>query len=721
MTKDRQRACLLSDYMSDERESKLSHHKRTKKQLTPPLLTLGMSTSSWINDRMPEMLWAVLVVGNVERKTALEFFRAIAKFVQDNPSCWDVTLTGIYKFPPEKTTEFIKAAVTWSDEVRKALRPLTWYEDLPAREHWREFLADAIETEDLDKLANGVSKTYWHQSEEATDCRWIKYLCEILSGKLKFAKIIDGIEDTLRGVYEYPNFGDLTRIRGFIRTGEMASVIRNDNQLSEWSKKFWQQNFDRTTCLPQQSVSEKTQLRENELYEGMKESRQHYFNSARDIRLKLIEHLLKSSTTSAIDSRHEIAFGLVLYSFSLYLEIIFYSVSLSITGRLAMRSLIECYITLKYLLQKETSEPEIWDTFREYGNGQLKLLYLKLREMKQEINSIESETLNELANEDKWIEFTPINLGHWDSENLRKISEDVGLKNLYDKYYSYTSGFTHGTWGAIRESIYQKCVNPLHRLHRIPIFDLPLMPSVLEDMREIMNNILETLSIVYPKFEDRLTKPNNNNTPIENMPTPNLLKPIDFGEGIQQCIKNAERYINSGKTLKATDRQTAYLLFMYALEEMGKVPLIFNGLFYSATKTKWQKWLRKFKDHGEKFWYSKDLDDFSEGKLADKQNAVEIKMASKKLEVAYVDLIDNEFKPPADVTEEDMIKIESDCEKRISLLKRNHLSAESDAKLMEEGYERLKDMTEDQLREVAEKIVEENKLRSDTREDSLKS
>jgi len=251
----------------------------------------------------------------------------------------------------------------------------------------------------------------------------------------------------------------------------------------------------------------------------MENARKHYFKETIEVRNKLIDHFFATSKTSAINSRHEGAFGIALYGLTLFIEIIFYRAPLSITGRLALRSLVEAYITFKYLLKKEKEELRVWDDYRSYGTGQLKLLYLKLKEMGQKISSVGIDNLDYLANEDKWIEFVPINLGHWDSANLRKISEETGLKEVYDKYYSYTSGYMHTNWGAVRESVYQKCINPLHRFHRIPTYDLPLMPSVTDDAREITNCILERLSEAYPKFDYRLTKSDNKKEEIDLPPS----------------------------------------------------------------------------------------------------------------------------------------------------------------------------------------------------------
>lgn len=497
--------------MDDKNESKISDHKQYKNELTPPLLQIGnMNLSSWIDERLPEMLWAVLVVGNVDRENALKFFRHIAAYVDKDHDCYDITMTGISKFPDSKRKEFIARAISWSDEIKTVLRPLSLFPGIPAGSDWREFLGQPNVEEDWQKLAAGVSKTFWHQSEEATDCRWIKLLCWILAGRITSSY---SMEDTVRGIIEYPNYGDLRHISSSIRAQEIALRGTNKETSSEWALNFWQYCFDKTGCIPEEEVNEKIKDRQTKLSKEIEEAREHYLKSTMEIRNKLIDHFFATAKISAIDSRHEGAFGLTLYGLTLFIEIIFYNAPLSITGRVALRSLVETYITFKYLLKKEKAEPRIWDDYRSYGAGQIKLIYLKLKELGQETSSIEIENLGHLANEDKWVEFVPINLGHWDSANLRKISDEVGLKDLYDKYYNYTSGYIHANWGAVREAVYQKCVNPLHRFHRVPTYDLPLMPSVTADARSVTNNIFECLSEAYPKFDFRLTDMQSESNP----------------------------------------------------------------------------------------------------------------------------------------------------------------------------------------------------------------
>lgn len=490
--------------MNKKNESTLKQHKQNKKELNPPFLAhgLNMKTSSWFNERLPEMLWAVLIIGNTGRENALSFFRYVAKYVEKNNACSDVTITGISELEETTKKSFINHICSFSKEVKEILSGLLLFPELPSIENWKECLDSPNSKEDWSKLADSVAKTFWHQSQEATDCRWVKILCEIVGGKMKFTRTM---EETLKGILEYPNYRDMTKVRPSIRAMEIGP--RSDSQTeSIWGKYFWKYCFDNTGCMPEEAVNKKIQNRQEKLTEEMEETRKHYFDDTVRIRNELIDYFFTTSQVSAIDSRHEGAFGLALYGLSLYIETIFYRTSLSITGRLGLRALVEIYITFSYLLKKETSEPKTWDDYRSYGIGQIKLIYLKLQELKNNPSCTNLEEMDHIANEDKWVEFVPINLGHWDSANLRKMSEDVGLKDLYDKFYNYNSGFMHGNWGAVRESVYQKCINPLHRYHRVPTYDLPLMPSTTDDAREIMNNILDCLSKAYPKFEHKLTE-----------------------------------------------------------------------------------------------------------------------------------------------------------------------------------------------------------------------
>jgi hypothetical protein len=489
---------------SSRNESGLSAHKRHKKELKPPFLQIGkLSYSSWIHDRLPDMLWAVLVIENLEREKALHFFRSIGEFVFNNKELYDVTISGIGKLSSDDAKLIINHMISWSEEIPIILRPLRLYPEIPASDVWNELLDEAIPEEDWDKLSCAVMKSFSHQSQEATDCRWVKTLCLISGGKLHFPS---DKRDLATEIVQYPQNDDPKRVESEIRAIEIAIV----NEENSWSKNFWEENYRSTPCFPEERIIEKIEARKKEFVEELKNSRKHFVEETTRVRNNLITHYFKSLNTTNVDPRHETSFGLALYGLTLFTEIILYSVSNSITGRIALRSLIEIYITLKYLLIKEREVNQIWDDFHTYGTGQIKLIYLKLQELTMQSDSIEMDDLYLILNEDVFLEFTPINLGQWGNSDLRKMSDYAGIKEIYDLYYNYTSGFVHGTRGSIRESVYQRCINPLHRYHRIPEYNLPLMPSVTSDSIIVVNELLECLNSVYPTFDDKIKIPQNN-------------------------------------------------------------------------------------------------------------------------------------------------------------------------------------------------------------------
>jgi hypothetical protein len=115
------------------------------------------------------------------------------------------------------------------------------------------------------------------------------------------------------------------------------------------------------------------------------------------------------------------------------------------------------------------------------------------------------ENLHYLANEDVWQEFVDINVGAWDSTDLRKRAEKSRTKHIYDKFYDWTSGYVHCHWGAVRDSVLTTCLNPLHRYHRIPLEIPRLQNDVIPDACKLVDQTLDILDSVYPNFDIRVS------------------------------------------------------------------------------------------------------------------------------------------------------------------------------------------------------------------------
>jgi len=478
----------------NDRVTKISDHTQFKKKLTPPLLKIPFTYSSWVNDRLPEMLWAVLIIGNLERKKSLDFFRYVGRYVVKNNEFADVTHTSLGKISDDKLKGFIEHLVNHSKDIKPILQTLCCYKRLPKLKIWEQVLGTSKIEEKEEMLHKAILKTFDHQSQEATDCRWVKILCLALGNKLKFSD-----KDKADRTLNYPIVGDMKEVRPSIRAMEIIFVPDD----KDWSKNFWKDSYEMTNCVPEEVVSKKIENLREDLSFQIKNKREHYMGEIKKVRQDMINRFF-AIENSDLDFRKEAVFGLSLYGIVLFSEINIYTGTHSLTGRIALRSLIELYISLEYLLKKETTEPKIWNDFYEYGKGQAKLIYLKYKEDNLNSSSIDLDEIELLLNEDRWLEFVEINLGQWGSTNLRKMSEDVGVKDIYDRYYTYTSGYVHGTSLAIRESIYQRCLNPLHRFHRLPIFDLSLKSSVIPDSVEIVNKIIDCLDKAYPNIKNRI-------------------------------------------------------------------------------------------------------------------------------------------------------------------------------------------------------------------------
>jgi hypothetical protein len=273
--------------------SGLADHKRFKKTLTPPLGQIPITPSSWINDRLRDMLWAVLAVNFWPRDKALAFFRHIANFVHFNQDCHDVTISGISRFEKKKRDKFIRNLTSWSMDAKDMLRPLMLFETIPAISEWKANLDNPVPEQDWKTLSDAVLESLWHQSENATDCRWIKLLCMMLGGKIYFP---NEMKEKTRGILEYPNIENIQEIRATIRAMEIG-FAGNPEAVEDWPNRFWRICYEKTGCMPETSKKDED-IQETE----WNKQRQYYLEETRRVWMGLIEHLFETTSTSAIDA-----------------------------------------------------------------------------------------------------------------------------------------------------------------------------------------------------------------------------------------------------------------------------------------------------------------------------------------------------------------------------------------------------------------------------------
>lgn len=469
--------------------SRIEHHQFQGKTLIPPLLGIpNLQFNSWVNDRLPEMVWAVLLVSELPRTEALDVFRDLAEYTarfRNGSTVYDVTVSGLSRLQPEVLDGALNV-LTLTDQRRKALLPILLLRDLPSREKWDPKIAMRTEPEtDWSRLTLAISRSFDHQSQEATDCHWARVICMMASGKLLFPP---NLEEIGKELVSYPLYGDMRKVRPSIRACELMLPIEGGG---DWAGKFWDQCFRETPCMRFEDAKE--------LVSGPSVSLDHL----QKIRNLLVDHAIQTMRITSIDPRRDSIFGIPLYCLSMLIELESTGLNKSIIGRLALRTIVESFITLAYLKQKD--DPDLWRSWRVFGAGQAKLSYLKLEDAANQPRFVDSALLKTLANEDAWEEFLPIELGHWTNSDVRKLSIEAGVKDEYDNFYSWTSTFSHGHWGAIRDTVFETCLNPLHRFHRVPRVSVKFMPDLLPDAYRLMDRMLEIVSISCPRFPYRVS------------------------------------------------------------------------------------------------------------------------------------------------------------------------------------------------------------------------
>ena len=257
-------------------------------------------------------------------------------------------------------------------------------------------------------------------------------------------------------------------------------------------RSIWEEFFIKTGCIPADRGEDQQMRNREELTQELE-----------DIATELTKHFMENIKNTNIDARMDASFGLVMYAISVPFELANLPSHLLPSGRSLLRTIVEVFVTLSFLRSKD--DQTIWLQYRNYGNGQTALAFLKTIDLEEAPDFIDMKRLEILANEDAWFESKDINIGAWADKNLRAMAQEAGVKDVYDQYYDWTSGFVHGHWGAVRDSVFTTCLNPLHRLHRIPR-SLQPMPSVLADCckLKLSNRLLDELNTLYPSFKPRI-------------------------------------------------------------------------------------------------------------------------------------------------------------------------------------------------------------------------
>jgi len=492
------------------RYSTIKDHKRDGKTLLSPLANIpGVMLRSWSDECIPNIIWACVLSANLERSDCLQIFREVVidareRLTKDEYNNSFITHNYLSLLSEEQFDK-IFCRLLKKEEAKRLLSSLLLIESLPDLHHWRRHLQNPLPEEHFPVLAKAVNDCFFHQSQEATDVRWLKIMYFIVCGKMHFPTTFS---DKLEEMRLYPEKGDMRSVRPTIRSLEMSvrpwefgeevgfeklregvGLAKKKDIPPKHNQLFWDELYRKTKCIYLDEIEPPSRPEDCQ-------------NEAIDIYDKLISHFHNTLKNTSVDPRHDASFGLALYALSLYMVVSSGCAHSSPEGRLVLRTIMEAFVILHYL--RHTDNPSIWKKFRTDGIGKTKLAFLKNINSDELPAFFDAERIEQLANEDMWLELQDINIGSWSDTNLRNLAVESKVKETYDKYYDWASGFSHAQWMCVRDTVFSVCANPLHRFHRVPTVPRLSMPSILPDARKLINRILDDINSLYPVFKPRL-------------------------------------------------------------------------------------------------------------------------------------------------------------------------------------------------------------------------
>jgi len=162
------------------------------------------------------------------------------------------------------------------------------------------------------------------------------------------------------------------------------------------------------------------------------------------------------------------------------------------------RLLAETEIFLRWM---DLQDEDIWARYQAYGEGKRKLMRIHMADLASKSPAVEevvAETLAKLqaktgGEHGEWL--TEVNLeSSFSGKTVRQMAEECGAADLYRYLYQSASGVSHGEWWAVEDYGMQRCMNPLHRFHRIPSF-YAITPTAIGFGRALTARVCEVIDL----------------------------------------------------------------------------------------------------------------------------------------------------------------------------------------------------------------------------------
>jgi hypothetical protein len=456
----------------------LRDHVKKGSTFYPPFLLLDgmthMNQVEWRKGILPEIFWLATIAQDHEFSRAQDLARGLATVtigVNGNLGLPGIgTMSAFERISSSEWVQIRKRlrAIGLLEPLAKSFAPfVTLYPNAPIR-----FLFEG-ESSPFDKIAalDYMRPLLWdclfRHEKLPTLIQGLYFDMCLASGKLHFAEGLK-VHDTTK-LADYPDSEESESTAAYLRCH--ANSICALGNSSDWPKYFWQTGDTLGPCdippdegpqLPVYSQGfilyhlECFRFYNEETMAIWDDFQGHY---SRD----LYEPL-----------RDEVLLGLACRIYRLTVQVVSFLPNWTEDiGQVFLRMAVESYIIWKWLREKGTEDD--FKSFYEHGLGQQKLYmehlnsYLEAQGLTPEEVAEMNPGLNFLKKH-KMPDFIPVNVGNAWKKDLRKISEEAGVKALHSLIFGPTSSVVHGMYDSIDRYYLRQCFNPFHCLHRVPLF-----------------------------------------------------------------------------------------------------------------------------------------------------------------------------------------------------------------------------------------------------------
>jgi hypothetical protein len=444
-----------------------------------------LESTAWADVSLPEYLWFGLLRQSLGPAGRYDQLRELA-------SAWPAHERQFKVQAPFTSHTFIGKGL--SPKVRKqlitrivgmgtpdALRPLLLLEHLPALSDWAEVIGGTAVDKDAELLGSILREMHDFHSDAATDACWLLYLVERLKGRLQGEPVeIVQLSDKYSGADEHS---------GYFRTLELNYRMMR----TTWPSRFWEDVWLKWHPAPARAD-------EAEVYLPP-----YWLDQLLPTYLALLQKWFWESRQGSADHVHELMFGLLFHSATIASEVIQLRADHRTLGIHSLRSICEATINFAYLMKK--GDVELWLKYRDYGYGKARLISEKYKHYRLASSVVDLEWVRAFAGERQGKYLIDINLGDWDGNDLRQRSEIAEVKDVYDRYYDFTSSVSHSDWLSVNLTGYTWDLNPFHRLQHVPRDHPRLLASVAPDMIWLLDRQLSILKQAFPGIQFTFPKP----------------------------------------------------------------------------------------------------------------------------------------------------------------------------------------------------------------------